>query len=115
MSLKNDFLCSFFIPVKFSLKIFLGLGESEDKEMDGIKFFKSSFLNLDHPSYQDFEDYSGLLVVGDIHGNIDSLLHILQIVDKMVILPPMRAKVFVNLYYFFFFIIFYFFFFIFYG
>jgi hypothetical protein len=77
---------------------------------DGTKFFSSSSrslssvdsLNLssdlikqepDVSTHEDFEDYSGLLIVGDIHGNLESLLHVLEIVDKMMTLPSSRAKV----------------------
>jgi hypothetical protein len=44
-------------------------------------------------THHDFEDNSGLLIVGDIHGNLQALLHILEVVDKMMVLPSTRAKV----------------------
>jgi hypothetical protein len=54
--------------------------------------FSSPFSFTSSPPSSEYI-FSGLLIVGDIHGNFPSFLHILDLVDKMMLLPKDEAKV----------------------
>jgi hypothetical protein len=60
---------------------------------NGERRFSSSISSLNSNSNSGEDIFSGFLVVGDIHGNLDSLLHVLDLIDKMMLLPKDEAKV----------------------